>query len=67
VAGQALRGGHEGGNQLGRVLAVRIHGQRVREAGGGSLADAFEHGGALAAVFRQNDDVQAGIFAGQGL
>ena len=58
---RGLRGAHELGDQLGRMLAVRIHGQRVGEALARGLLDASQHRRALAAVFRLHQHAQAGV------
>jgi hypothetical protein len=55
---------HERADQLGRVLAVGIHRQRVRVARRARLLERVQDGRALAGVLREDVDAQPGILAG---
>jgi hypothetical protein len=59
------RGLHEAGDVVHGMLAVRIHGQHMGEAGGLGFLQAGEDGRALAAIVRQRQDAQAGIGDGE--
>ena len=54
-------GGHEVGDAVGGVLAVGVHDERVREAGGGGGLGAGEDGGAFAAIGRADDDAEVRV------
>jgi hypothetical protein len=54
-------------DEFGRVLAVAVHRQHVREAGGIGPLQAVQHSRALALVLRQHLHAQQRVGRGQGL
>ena len=64
-AGLGHRARHELGNARCWMLRVGVHGERVRVAFGRCGADAVQHGGTLAAIFREHQHSQAWIRGGE--
>src|SRR5690606_37662745 len=60
-----LRDLHELGYQVGRMLAIRIHGQRIGKTLRSRLIQSAQYGGSLADVLWKNDDAQAAILLRQ--
>ncbi len=59
--GVLCRGGHEGGNPVGRVLAVGVHGQNMGVALGARGNQAVQHGCPFPPVAGAGQDPQTGI------
>ena len=62
-----LRSLHEGRDEMGRMLSVRVQRQGVGEAFARGLLNAVQHGGALALVGGQREHAQALILRGHVL
>jgi hypothetical protein len=58
---------HERGDQVGRVLAVGVHRQGVREAGRLRLVQPVQHRGALSTVAFEHPDRQPRVAPGHRL
>ncbi|MPM99768.1 hypothetical protein SDC9_146962 [bioreactor metagenome] len=58
---------HEARDELGRVLSVGVHRQRVGEAATGGLVQAMQHRTALALIGRQHEHLQPLVLFRQGL
>jgi hypothetical protein len=59
--GPRRRGAHEGSDQVGRMLAVGVHRQGMRESCRPRRRERMQDGSALALVLRKHLDAQTGI------